>query len=67
MRDVIVDAYRMTAVKKGIDVAANKWGKIKTITQMIGIIIVFFLFNAKGMLIYSGTAQIFELSSSIFT
>lgn len=45
-RDTVVDAYRMQAASKHISVAANKWGKIKTITQLLGIIILFFIFNS---------------------
>lgn len=44
-RDTIVDAYRMMAAKNNIDVAADKLGKLKTIFQMIGILIIFFIFN----------------------
>lgn len=46
-RDVCVDAQRMVAAKKGIVVAANYWGKLKTILQMVGVILIFFLFNAQ--------------------
>lgn len=46
-RDVIVDAQRMVAAKKDIVVAANYWGKLKTVLQMVGIIVVFFFFNAQ--------------------
>ena len=46
IRDVIVDAQRMTASKKDIVVAANYWGKLKTILQMVGIIFIMFFFNA---------------------
>lgn len=43
-RDVAVDAQRMVAAKKNIVVAANWWGKVKTILQMVGIIFIFFIF-----------------------
>lgn len=46
-RDVIVDAQRMVAAKKDIVVAANYWGKLKTVLQMVGIIVIFFFFNAQ--------------------
>ena len=41
-RDVVVDAQRMIAAKKDVVVAANIWGKAKTVLQMIGIIWIFF-------------------------
>ncbi|MGL5591428.1 MAG: CDP-diacylglycerol--glycerol-3-phosphate 3-phosphatidyltransferase [Mycoplasmoidaceae bacterium] len=45
LRDIIVDAMRMEAIQKNIDVSANKFGKLKTVFQIIGIIIIFFLMN----------------------
>lgn len=45
VRDIIVDAYRQSATKKGIIVAANIFGKLKTVTQMISIIMIYFVFN----------------------
>lgn len=44
-RDTIVDVARMYAAKKTIVVAADKWGKLKTITQMIGISLIFLAFQ----------------------
>ena len=36
-RDLVVDALRMIAVKNNIVIAANKYGKVKTVLQMIAI------------------------------
>lgn len=44
IRDIIVDAYRMYASSKNIVVPANMYGKLKTTTQLIGIILIYFLF-----------------------
>ena len=44
-RDTIVDASRMYASTKGKVVAANIWGKLKTVSQMIGIILILFVFG----------------------
>lgn len=42
VREFAVSGYRLIAVqKKGEVIAANIWGKIKTVTQMIGIILMF--------------------------
>jgi CDP-diacylglycerol--glycerol-3-phosphate 3-phosphatidyltransferase len=46
LRDTVVDAYRMSAIKKNINVAANMLGKLKTTFQMIGLIIIFFVWNS---------------------
>ena len=42
-REFIVSGYRLVAVEKGGQViAASIWGKLKTVTQMIAIILVMF-------------------------
>ena len=46
-REFIVSGYRLVAVEKGGKViAASKWGKLKTVTQMIAIILSFLDLNA---------------------
>lgn len=55
-REFVVSGYRLIAVEKGGKViAANIWGKIKTVTQMIAIVLtfidlhVFFAFVSEGL------------------
>ncbi len=43
VRDIIVDAFRMYAISNKIDVAADIFGKIKTVVQMAAIIFVLLL------------------------
>lgn len=38
-RDIVVDAIRMIVVEKGTVIAASKLGKLKTVTQMIALIL----------------------------
>ncbi len=38
-REFIVTAFRIVAMGEGVVIAASKWGKLKTITQMIAIIL----------------------------
>ena len=46
-REFAVSGYRLIAVEKGGEViAASKWGKLKTVTQMIAIILAFLDANA---------------------
>ena len=46
-REFIVSGYRLVAVEKGGQViAASIWGKLKTVTQMIAIILVMFDINS---------------------
>lgn len=46
-REFAVSGYRLIAVEKGREViAASKWGKLKTVTQMLAIILAFVDTNA---------------------
>ena len=48
-RELVVSGYRLIAVEqKGEVVAANVWGKLKTVTQMIAIILAFIDVNNFG-------------------
>ena len=38
-REFIISGYRLIAVEKGIVIAANYWGKVKTTVQMVMIIL----------------------------
>lgn len=52
-REFIVSAYRLIAVEQGGKViAASNWGKLKTVTQMIAIILAFI--NINGTNIFFG-------------
>ena len=68
-RDFIVSGYRLVAVEKGGQViAASIWGKLKTVTQMIAIILVMFDKNSfwdcfKGGL--TGADYVINLISTI--
>ena len=53
-REFMVSGYRLIAVEKGGKViAASIWGKIKTVTQMIAIILAFLDINSFGAFIFS--------------
>ncbi len=68
-REFIVSGYRLVAVEKGGKViAASIWGKIKTVTQMIAIILAFvdvnaFFAFATGEL--SGFSLVLNVTASI--
>ena len=48
-REFVVSGYRLVAVEKGgIVISASKWGKLKTVTQMIAIILAFVDMNPFG-------------------
>ena len=56
-REFLVSGYRLVAAKDGKVIAASIWGKIKTVTQMVAIILIFldgyryfsFAFNHSSM------------------
>ncbi len=43
LRDILVDGSRNLAAKNGKNIAANQWGKLKTIVQTLALIILFFV------------------------
>ena len=60
-REFLVSGYRLLAVEKGGKViAASVWGKLKTVTQMIAIILAFIDKNSFGQC-FSGNLQGTEL------
>ncbi len=64
-REFMISGYRLIAVEKGgVVIAASKWGKFKTVTQMIAIILAFIDVNAFGDCIFGnlhGTALILNI------
>ena len=64
-REFMVSGYRLVAVEKdGEVIAASKWGKLKTVTQMIAIILAFIDINAFGAC-FSGNLQGISLALNI--
>ena len=60
LREFIVSGYRLVAVEKnGNVIAANIWGKLKTVTQMIALIIAFLDPNPYGT-IFNGNLTGYE-------
>ncbi len=44
-REFIISGFRLIAVEKGIVIAAGLWGKLKTISQMVMVILLVFPFT----------------------
>lgn len=64
-REFMVSGYRLVAVEKnGKVIAASKWGKLKTVTQMMAIILAFLDVNAFGAC-FSGNLQGVSLGLNI--
>jgi CDP-diacylglycerol--glycerol-3-phosphate 3-phosphatidyltransferase len=68
-RDIIVDASRMYASTKGKVVAANIWGKLKTVFQMIAIILILLSFGiVSNNLVFQYLVQnFFLLVATVFS
>ena len=69
-REFVVSGYRLIAVEKGGQViAANIWGKLKTVTQMIAIILSFLDLNAFAAFMntkLTGYNLVINILSSLF-
>lgn len=75
-RELIVSGYRLIASQNGGEViAASKWGKLKTVTQMIAIILAFldkfnfgdFIYRVKNInLVMQNSAKIYMTSYQYF-
>lgn len=64
-REFVVSGYRLIEVEKGGKViAASKWGKLKTVTQIIAITVAFIDLNAFGAC-FSGQLQGWNLFLNI--
>lgn len=64
-REFLVSGYRLIAVEKGGEViSASKWGKLKTVTQMIAIILAFVDLHTFGEC-FTGNLQGGELVLNI--
>ncbi len=68
-REFVVSGYRLIASQKGGEViAASKWGKIKTVTQMIAIIMAFIdKYNFVEFIKFSSEMSIFEIAFNVMT
>ena len=62
-REFIVSGLRMVAASEGVVIAASKGGKLKTVTQIIGIILL--LFNIPGAMAVVWLAVILTVWSGI--
>ena len=66
-REFIVSGYRLIAVQSnGNVIAANIWGKIKTVTQMVAIILAFIDINKYGA-IFTKELTAFSFSLNLTT
>ncbi|MXR06006.1 CDP-diacylglycerol--glycerol-3-phosphate 3-phosphatidyltransferase [Mycoplasma flocculare] len=60
LRDIIVDGLRIFLAKKSVIIAANFWGKLKTVLQIIAISIIFLGYSISVQ-IYQSYYYLFNL------
>lgn len=53
-REFIISGFRLVASDNGIVIAANIWGKAKTVSQMVMIILLIIQFRSVPMQIFTG-------------
>lgn len=64
-RDIVVDAIRMIVVEQGTVIAASKLGKLKTVAQMIALILILAFPGAGYMVYFAYIAAVASLVSGI--
>lgn len=62
-RDIVVDAIRMIVVEKGTVIAASKLGKLKTVTQMIALILLLAFPGVTWLVAFAYVAAVASLVS----
>ena len=64
-RDIIVDVIRLIMVERGTVIAASKLGKLKTVTQMIALILVLALPGIEIIAYFTYVAALVSLISGV--
>lgn len=59
LRDNFVEGFRQYSINKGNDISANKLGKLKTMTQMIAFLVIFFAFNLPYYQVKNSSKELF--------
>jgi len=64
-RDIVVDAIRLIVIEKGTVIAASKLGKLKTVTQMIALILIVAFPGVTWMVWFAYVAAVASLVSGV--
>ena len=64
-RDIVVDVIRMIVVEQGTVIAASKLGKLKTVTQMIALILILAFPGVTFMVYFAYVAAVASLVSGV--
>lgn len=75
-REFLVTALRLIAMESGVVIAANRWGKTKTVSQIIAIFMVLAMQYVQGLVTSgsirsftiagAGSAYVFSVAGSVF-
>ena len=64
LRELTISSIRLIALEKGIVIAASIWGKLKTSTQMVSLVLILFNFYRLNGLAYYLTYILFYISTA---
>lgn len=64
LRELTISSIRLIALEKGIVIAASIWGKLKTSSQMVAIVLILFKFYELNSIAYYFTYTLFYLSTA---
>lgn len=64
LRELTISSIRLVALERGIVIAASIWGKLKTATQMVALVLILFNFYSINMAYYYFTYGLFYLSTA---
>ena len=64
LRELTISSIRLVALERGIVIAASIWGKLKTATQMVALVLILFNFYSINMACYYFTYGLFYLSTA---
>lgn len=63
LRELTISSIRLIALEKGIVIAASIWGKLKTATQMVSLVLILFRFYQINIVAYYFTYTLFYIST----
>lgn len=64
LRELTISSIRLVALERGIVIAASIWGKLKTATQMVALVLILFNFYTINVACYYFTYGLFYLSTA---
>ena len=65
LRELMISSIRLIALEQNIVIAASIWGKLKTSTQMVAIILLLFKFYTINSICYYITYGLFYISTAL--